>query len=179
MQSFADWLQQNQRGWRSALVLLMLASTFGPWVLEALAVPEPNPCDSGVRLNQNTCGNPLSGMLIFPWGFLALFGSVARIMSGITSPAKGVGEMVFGLLLILVYVPILSMLVLALRPSPRWRALHKATLFLALAGAFWLAIAGNPVAFWHLWGIWLYILLLGVGIALEFLSQRGRAPSPV
>ena len=67
---------------RKIILFLLLIAISGPWAVERLSIPEPHECTQGFRVDENFCGYPISGLLIFMTLFGNIFGAAFRLIAG-------------------------------------------------------------------------------------------------
>jgi hypothetical protein len=129
--------------WRWAVIGLMVASVFGPWVYDLIHVPAQFPCaPPNVRLDGDFCGFPLPGIMAF-----------------FAAP----------IFIIVPVIPIVTTLfVLHDEFSPVRLVLHLGVLALALLPGLAMLITYSFLE--SLWGVMLYSGAAAAGLTLELLS---------
>jgi hypothetical protein len=175
-----SWMNEHKRVWRGALLVLLLVAIIGPWVFDLIFVPSEYTCSApAVRLYDDYCGIPMSGM----WVLAMITGVLANIVMGLVTGtaafAGRVGEFLFGLLGLLLILPFFSTLFLILRGDRQCQLVfHYAAWSLAFGMGLFLAVSSHPKPFWVLWGIWLYVGLAANALILEvfMLAARKRRP---
>lgn len=179
------WIKQHQRLLRVGVVIILAASILGPWVFDPIMVPDEYTCTSpNYRLDANFCGQPMSGLRLFPWllgGFFAIPGVILRGEETFWQAAR---EYSLALLYLLMFLPFLTGLLQAFGKQNRLRlALHWLAWGLAAVVAFPLSMAQKWEMHPALWGIWLFraglVLWLGIEILLMFADQRKKLTNPV
>jgi len=176
-----SWINQHQRNWRIALLVLMIVAFMGPWAFDLINVPSEYECSAPfVRLEGDFCGVPLPGIEIFFWissGFISIG---IGLVTGEFVFFERIRELLIGLLLFLPLLPIFSTLLLILRGDHQRRQVFTIIAWiLAIGGGLFLGISNSiyPRLFWAVWGIWLYIGLAISALILEIiviLSIRSR-----
>ncbi len=77
------WAEQDNRFWRVILLVLLLVAFLGPWGFEEIHVPAEYPCNAPfVRLEGDFCGQPISGISVYPWIVISFFTASAGLVSG-------------------------------------------------------------------------------------------------
>lgn len=177
-----SWINEHQRIWRAALLVLLLAAMMGPWAFDSIHVPAEYPCHApNIRLEGDFCGVPLSGIGVFSWIVLGLISMVTQPITGTIVFADRARELLFvGLSLFLFVAPFSSILLLISgRGRRRWQVSHMAMWGLALGVGLLIAMPGYPRLMWELWGIWLYVGLAAGTLTLEALMlAAGRTVDP-
>ena len=167
--------EQQNKFIRIGILGLMLVALVGPWVYEAINVPAEYACTSGVRLDGDFCGIPVSGLQAFVLFFVNCFTSVFYLLTGDSSARELLGS----ILITLFFLPVFSQLFLIAsqtRADGKRQKIHLGILGFALALAAIktvMDISGN--AWGSGWGLLLYEALLVSALGLElFLLRSGR-----
>jgi len=172
------WIKQHQRLLRVGVVIILAASILGPWVFDPLWVPaEYNCTPPNYRLDANFCGQPMSGLRLFPWLFGSLFAIPGVILRGEETFWQAAREYSLALLYLLILLPIPTGLLQAFEKQTRLRTvLNWLAWGLAAVVAFPLSMAQKWEMHPALWGIWLLraglILWLLVEIVLLVAGKR-------
>lgn len=175
-----SWIARHKRIWRASLLAFLLLAAAGPWTFDKIFVPAEYACSNAVRLEGDFCGIPLPGITIFFWGTIGFIESAIGLATGESALGQGIQNLLISLLLLALFLPIFSLLRLALRGNGRLWFL-RAAIFLAFV--LGLLFAGSGATRLHpaVWGIWLYLGLLALILVLEFFTLRGernRVPGP-
>jgi hypothetical protein len=164
------WFFAHKKGLRQVILLLMLVSIIGPWIYDAIYVPDPNPCSTGFRVNENLCGIPLSGLWVF---FMSLANVINVTVRFVTGEAGRREFLVFWGVVMYVVLPIVSLLVVAGKADENSKImkLHFSMLMCAaILGILGIFLLQNEWSFvFELWGFWAYSLLVFASLVLEFL----------
>jgi len=161
--------------WRKSIMVLMIIAISGPWAIERLNIPEPNVCDSGLRMDENFCGVQISGLFFLIVLFGNLFGSGFRLIFG---EAK-LQEFILSILFVwFVISPLISLLLLTAskeKPFGGGDEIHIGILSVAIVVGLVGIVLSKTAMIGELWGIWLYMLLLVSEWAIEvFMLGYGR-----
>ena len=167
------WIRAHQRAWRFTVLALLLTALIGPWSYDLINVPAQYPCSGAVRLEGDFCGIMLSGFRILALGIGAIVGSVWRFIIGETGIQLEFRNFYPGIILLLLFMPLLSLLFVSIRgDGRRLRVSHILILGVAIAVCTFIASAGFLRNYWALWGIWFYLGLLLSVLILELLNHR-------
>jgi hypothetical protein len=174
------WIFEHRNVWRGAILVVMLVAIVGPWTFDVIWVPSEYPCSAPfVRLDNDFCGIPLTGIRLFRWMVEGLVQTSAELVTGAMPFIEWTREFLFGLLLFLPVLPFFSTLLLILRGDRRRRQVFNVAAW-SLAGGVGLLLgtSSHPRLFWVLRGIWLYIELAASALILEVLTlAAGRRPA--
>ena len=176
-----SWINEHQRNWRIALLLLMIVAFMGPWAFDLINVPSEYECSAPfVRLEGDFCGGPLSGIGLFFWISSSFISIGIGLATGEFVFFERIRELLISLLLFLPLLPIFSTLLLILRGDHQRRQVFTIIAWiLAISGGLFLGISNSiyPRLVWAVWGLWLYIGLAISALILEIiviLSIRSR-----
>jgi hypothetical protein len=167
------WINQHKRTWRTAVLILLFISLFGPWSFEKINVPAEYACSPpNFRLEGDFCGVPLAGLLVFTAIIVNFFSIAARLVTGAISLANISRELLFTILYLFLVLPFITTLLLVLGKNRRFRfqsvgwglAVGIAFLFLTLSNFYIYPL--------KVWGIWLYILVSAASLILELTLFR-------
>lgn len=169
-----SWINEHQRIWRAALLVLFLGSMLGPWVFDRINVPAEYPCHAPVvRLEGDFCGMPLTGMWVFFWIVGGLVTMVTRPVMETVVSANRAREILSVCLSLLPFAAPFSNILLLFSGGGhrRWRMFQVVVWGLGLGVALLAAVLPSyPRLMWELWGLWLYIGLAAGALALEALA---------
>ena len=165
------WMENHDRDWRIVILALLLVAFLGPWTFDLIHVPSEYACSSPfIRLSDDFCGTPLSGIRLFGWVAGGFIYSSTGLVTGEMMLSEWLREFLYSLLLCLPLLPVFSTLLRILR-----RDYKPGQVFTIIAwimaigfGLFW-GVNNFPRSFWAVWGIWLYI-----GLALSALVMEGK-----
>lgn len=165
-----SWLKTHPRLWGGIGLALLALALLGPWYFDVIHVPAEYECQAPfVRLDGDFCGQP-SQMVVFIGSMIASYG---QFISGLAAGADnasfpGLVEILYSLLLVLLFLPLWFAISLILQEQTRRGQVFRLVV-LILTGGFSLLIALNshPHLFWHVWGVWLYLILVVGGLVLE------------
>ena len=170
-------LLKTQRDWRILIWILLLVSIFGPWFFDKLYIPSEYTCS--VRLDENFCGTPVTGIWVLSAIFLTLVGSVVDLVKGAAVEYDAPRAFLICLLGLSLVLPFVSTLLVITRGDRRPRlAFHMIACSLALSVSLAFGLMLHFKRFWLLWGIWLYVAALASALILEVfvLVQEKRQP---
>ena len=168
-----SYISLYKQTWRISIIVLLLLATVGPWTFDRIYVPAEYPCSNSIRLEGNFCGIPLPGIQIIPWVFIGTINAATRLITGELAFAQGVRDLLFALLFILLFFPIVSSLLLSVNAgSRRWCRIHIGILCLALTLGVLFITSSISQPNWALWGLWIYLGLLACVLVLEILALR-------
>ena len=173
------WLDQNRNLLQLGLLLLLVASFFGPWTFEADGVPPPEYCESPyVLLTPDNCVRLAPGfeMVLTGLGFV-----VQLFMGGLTAQLT-LNEALNGIFLILILlVPLLPLAAVLWQVlhrdqelSGRGRAFFYASLILGFIAALLPFVVNWPPRAALFWGLWLYLILNDAALMLDILTQASN-----
>ncbi|HRQ36628.1 MAG TPA: hypothetical protein PLD25_01795 [Chloroflexota bacterium] len=165
-------INEYKAGWRIIFLVLLLVALSGPWYFDRVSVPGQYACSSGIRLDENFCGLPGSGLAIVPFAFGGLFNTARELLAAPTEFATWSRMLLFSLLLWLILLPFLSTLFVMWRPeNRRGQMIHMIMLGVAAisAGVF-LSLPYFSRLHWALWGPWFYICLALSMLLFELLA---------
>jgi hypothetical protein len=157
-----SWINKRQRSWRIIALVLMGIALSGPWYFDRISVPSPHACSSGVRLDEDFCGLPGSGLWIVPYAFGGLFNAARDLLATSIDFANWLRTFLFSLLSLLILLPFLSILFVMGRPENRRSHLfHLLNLGVAAVstGLFLSSLPDFSRLHWALWGPWFYMSL--------------------
>jgi len=164
------WFREHRTLMRLCVLALLIIALLGPWVYEALSVPDEYACaPSLVRIRPGFCGDPMSGWFVMGYFGVGFFGVLGSLLSGART-FQDAGKELMVALVWLPVLPLLSSLLLLLwrGEHPRLNTLHRATLLLALGLALIFIIAEKPtVVSLQMWGPWLFLAAAGLGWMME------------
>lgn len=165
-------MSEYKNGWRVIFLLLLLVALSGPWYFDRISVPSPYACSSAVRLDDDFCGIPGSGLWIVLFAFGGVFNAAKALLAAPLDVVTWGRGFLFSLLLWLVLLPFLSILFVMWRAENRRRQLfHIVILGLgAVAAGIILGLVSFSRLHWALWGSWFYI-----GLALSMLLFESLA----
>lgn len=171
-----SWIYEHQRNWRIVLLVLMIVAFMGPWAFDLTNVPAEYSCSPpNIRLYDDFCGAPLSGIRIFFWISSGLISISVGLVTGEFVFSERIREFLIGLLLFLPLLPIFSTLLLILRGDHQRRQVFTIIAWiLAIGAGLFLGMSNYPRSGWAVWGIWLYIGLALSALILEILALIER-----
>jgi hypothetical protein len=164
------WLYGHKNIWRVAIFTLLIVAIIGPWWFDQIYVPSKYTCSSPfIRLRDDFCGTPMSGIWIFVGLANRVFESAVEMVTGATV----IIDSVYAILHILLYIslafllmlPLFSTWLLILR-GDRWRQQLFHIVSWSL-GVLWVIYIFGFHWPWSLWGLWLYIGLAVSALILE------------
>jgi len=165
-----SWFIEGKHKWRAAILLGMIVAFLGPWLFDRINVPSDYACsDPNIRLDDDFCGVPLSGIRFFLWMIPCLLSSSIGLVTGTLTLSDWIRQILFNLHLFILLMPIISTLLLILRGDRRRRQIFAITTWgLAIGiGLLW-GLTNYPSLFWVVWGIWLYVGLAVSALILEY-----------
>lgn len=169
-------MNQNISILRAGVLILFVIALLGPWTFDLANVPAEYDCSAPfIRLNDDFCGTPLSGLQIFK---PMVGGFFYMLFELITGRFTGQGSEFFFGLSILPLIPFFTtLLLLWKKDTRRLRTAHLVAWVLALILTLVIFIAqiNDPVT--RLWGLWLYILLAVGAIVIEYLAAKNNPTS--
>jgi len=63
-----SWINEHKKVWRVAILVVGLVAIMGPWVFDVIYVPSEYSCSApNIRLDNDFCGTPLPGIVLFHW----------------------------------------------------------------------------------------------------------------
>lgn len=163
-------INEYKAGWRKIFLVLLLVALIGPWYFDRVHVPPAYPCSSGIRLDEDFCGLPGSGLWIVPFAFGGVF-NVAREL--IASSGDTSWLMVLsGFLPLLILLPFFSLLLAMWRPqNRRGQIFHMIIVGVAaVSTGLFLSLPSFSRLHWALWGPWFYLCLALSMLLLESLA---------
>jgi hypothetical protein len=120
-----SWIDKHQRAWRAGTLVLLFVALVGPWSFDLLNVPSEYTCSPpSVRLYDDFCGMPLSGIYLLTW---TVEGLLTFAQTGPVFPDRA--REFFGLLFLcavvifLFVLPFFNTLLLILRGDSRRRGI--------------------------------------------------------
>lgn len=166
-----SWIREHRRTWQLAFLVLVPATFVGPWLYDMLWVPAEYVCSPpAVRLDGDYCGLPMSGLGFFRWVIPELAYASKVFLSGDITLIDWAKDCSLGLLLSVLFLPLLSTLLLVLfGDRPRRQVFGVVSWSLAIALSLLIGLSSYPRLFWVLWGVWLYTVLAAAGVVLEAL----------
>jgi hypothetical protein len=173
-----DWISTHIRILRLVTLALLVIGLLGPWVYEAIYMPDQYECTPPlVRIRPNICGDPMTGMFVIGYFSMGFFTALGGLLSGARA-FQDAGRELLAALVWLPLLPLFSSLLLVWR-GQRLRGFHCAMLMLGLGVSAYFIVAEHPSVFSpQLWGPWLYLITLILGLSLEIgimLKSRPRA----
>jgi hypothetical protein len=164
-----SWLTGHKPIWRTALLVLLFVSTFGPWSLDLIAGPPIIICTPPyVQVGEHHCGLPVS---LAP-GLLNELHHLPTTRIGLDAV-----NLWFVGLVVLPLLPLLSGAVLVLRGNGR----RRQTVHLVIVGVAFAGISSNILIqgfagrlHWALWGLWLCGAAVAAMLLLEMLTRKMR-----
>lgn len=169
------WMIQHKKQVRIGIFVLLVIAILGPWGYEHDGVPPAEWCHHPFLLLENgNCVGRESGaffLLISTAAFPAL---ILQFLSGALVLSDLRLQSMFTLIfLILFCLPVISTVLLVRSgASRRRRTFHAIAWGLAAALGVLIAVSAEVFHPTHLWGIWLYILLVVGLLAFELLTAR-------
>lgn len=163
-------INEYKTGWRIIFLVLLLVALSGPWYFDRVHVPPAYSCSSGIRLDDDFCGLPGSGLWIVPFAFGGLF-NVARELL-VSSRDTGWPMILSGFLPLLILLPFPSTLFVMWRPeNRRGQTVHMTLLGVAaVSTGLFLSLPSFSRLHWALWGPWFYLCLALSMLLLELLA---------
>ncbi len=171
------WIRSHRRMWRIIFLTILLVAIIGPWAYDRINVPSIYPCGDGwFRLEGDFCGSPLPGTRLFTFGLEAFSTSIQRMIAGEAQLRWEIQNFSFGILVLLVFLPLLSLLRMSIREADKkLRRRHLLILGLAVLIVVPYAFVGFLSFNWMSWGIWLYLGVLICVLFFEVLNYlQGR-----
>jgi hypothetical protein len=167
-----SWIDKHKNVWRGVILVGVLVAVVGPWTFDHVWVPsEHRCCAPWLRLNDNFCGIPLPGTWLFCFMAIGFISASARLVAGGGDAVKQARELLIGIVLFLLVLPVLSTLLSVLSGDHRRRqVLNVAAWVLAAGMGLLIGVSSHPRLFWVLWGLWLYIGLAASALILEALT---------
>lgn len=165
-------INEYKAGWRKIFLVLLLVALSGPWYFDRVNVPPAYPCSSGIRLDDDFCGLPGSGLVIVPFAFGGLFNAAKELFTTSVDFATGLRIFLYSLLLWLILLPFLSTLFVMWRPeNRRGQIVHMIILGAAtVSTGLFLSLPSFSRLHWALWGPWFYLCLALSMLLLELLA---------
>ena len=165
------WLHEHKNVWRVAVLVLLLVAIMRPWGFDVVNVPSEYPCSAPyIRLEGDFCGIPLSGVWAYGWWLNGMVAGSRGLLRGAVSFVDWARGFLFGLLLCLFLLPVISTLLLILRGDrQRRQVFHLVAWGLAASLGVCVGMSRYPRLFWVLWGVWLYVGLAVGALTLEVL----------
>lgn len=174
------WIKNRKGVWRISILVLLGVALLGPWTFDLIWVPSEYSCSApNIRLDEDYCGIPLSGIWLFRWMVGGFIYVTTELVTRAISFGDWTREFLFGLLLFLPILPIFSTLHLILRGDHRFRRKFNITAWiLAFSTVLLIAISSYPKLFYVLWGVWLYTALAISALILEMLVLNTETIDP-
>lgn len=174
-------INKHKKVLRVIVLALMGAAIIGPWLFDVIHVPSEYSCTApNIRIKDDFCGLPLSGITIFSWMISGFIYAGNALVSGSMDFYDLRGEF-FSLFLFLILLPFFSTLLLILGGDRRrLQIFNVVALGFSLGLCLLLGLSDTPKLFWVLWGVWLYIGAAAAALILEILllkAGRGTYPS--
>jgi hypothetical protein len=166
------WLYGHRNVLRVAIFTLFIVAIIGPWWYDRIVVPSQYPCSSPfIRLRDDYCGEPMSGIWIFVVLAARVFESAVEMVTGATV----IIDSVYAFLRIVLYISLALLLVLPLFTT--WLLIlrgdrNRHQIFHIVAWGLGVLCVIYIFGFnwsWALWGFWLYIGLAVGALLLEIL----------
>ena len=175
-----SWIYEHHRVWRIAILVLLVVAFMGPWTFDLIYVPSEYTCSApNIRLRDDFCGIPLSGIWLYRWMIGGFIYSSVGLVTGELVFTEWIREFLFSLLLFLPLLPIFSTLLLILRGDHQRRQMFTIVAWGLAIGVGLLWGMGNyPKFFWVVWGIWLYLGLAISALILEILVILSNREDP-
>lgn len=160
-----EWINEHHSKWRIILLVIMVVAFLGPWGFEKIHVPAKYPCNAPfVRIEGDFCGQPISGVSLYPWVIISFFTATVGLVSGDLTFIQWIN----GFLIFIPVLPVFSTLSLVLREeNERKKIFVIITWVLAIGVALFWGLNNYPKVFWLSWGIWFYICLAISALILE------------
>ena len=115
------WIGEHRNLWRGAILVLVLMVIRGPRAFDLIWVPSAYTCSPPtVRLHDDYCGVPVSGIRILVWKGSAWANASLGLAAGAMPALEAARKFPVSLLLFLLALPVFSSLHLILR-GDRWR----------------------------------------------------------
>ena len=169
-----SWITEHENLWRAVILVVAVVAMMGPWNYEQVSVPSEFECSApNIRLDEDFCGVPLTGMWILRMMVSAVVYASAELATG----TMALGEWARGFLSclppFLLVLPLFCTLLLILRGDRRrWQVVNIAAWALVAGMCLLLGISYYPELFWVFWGLWTYIGLAIIALILEVLTLR-------
>lgn len=164
------WIIKNKRNLRTAIFLVsFLALTSGPWVFDRVWVPGEFDCTPpSIRLDENFCGLPLSGITFFIWWIGGVVNSSISMVTSSTAFLTWLREGLLPLIFLFPLFAVLSTILLILLGEKQWLKNVNITIWgISLGICIWLGTQNHPSFFYVVWGLWLFIGLSLITLILE------------
>lgn len=166
-----SWLDANTRAFRSAILLLFIASLTGPWMYDVIHVPAQYECERPfVRLGSDFCGMPLSGIQFFTWFTGGFFYIAVELVKGTFTGSFR--ELIAGLAILPLLPFFTTILLLWKKGAPRIRTINLIAWMLALVPTLTVFLVQIRDGSFRLWGLWLYILVAAGAVTFELLMRK-------
>lgn len=166
-----SWILEHRGMWRGAVLTVLLVAITGPWFFDLIMVPAEYPCSPPyVRVNDNFCGSPLSGIWLVGVIVTGVVEGTRGLVTGAMPVVKSARLFLGSLVAFLRVLPFFSTLLLIARGDGRRRQVFNLVAWGLAAGVVLLiGIFNYPSRFWVLWGIWLYVGVAAAVLILESL----------
>ena len=178
-----SWITEHKKFWRAVILVVAVVAMMGPWNYEQVSVPSEFECsESNIRLDEDFCGVPLTGMFILRMMVSAFVYASVGLVTGNIALGEWARGLLFSLPLVLLVLPLFCTLLLILRGDRRrWQVVNIAAWALVAGMCLLLLISYYPELFWINWGLWTYIGLAVIALILEALTLRrqGRVVASV
>ena len=166
-------IYKHRRDWRLLIWILLLISLLGPWFFDNLYIPSEYPCS--VRLRENFCGSPVTGIWVFAAIFSVLGSSFYDLVRGIAVDYDAGRAFLISFLGISLVLPFFSTLLIIIRGDRRPQlAFHMIACSAAFGVGLMLGFTHQFKWFWRLWGVWLYVGSLASMLFLEVIALVER-----
>jgi hypothetical protein len=171
------WILKHHRIWRISTLVLLLVSFLGPWTFDLIHVPSEYMCsDPYLRISDDFCGIPLSGVWLYRWMARGLIYASIGLLAGELTTAAWMREFIFSLLISLSLLPFFTtLLLLLLGCKPRRQVFSMIAWVFAIGFSLFWGLNNYPKFFWAVWGIWLYTGLALSALIMEYkISRRNK-----
>ena len=166
-------INEHKNSYRKLFLFLLLVALSGPWYFDRVSVPMPYACSSAVRLDEDFCGIPSSGLRGVLFAFGGLFYAARELLAASMDSANWLRNFLVSLLLLLlILLPFFSTL-FAMRPAEnrRRQLFHMLILGVVAVGAgLFVSLPTISRLHWMLWGPLLYTCLVLSMLLLESLA---------
>ena len=163
-----SWATKHKHKLRAVILALMIVSFLGPWTFEGIYVPSSYDCE--IRLDENICGLPKSGMEFYVWYYI---GSITELFSGRSELIEIFRLVILFLILTCPLLPLFNTSLLVLFENYHSKNAFTFTSWcLAISVGLLGGIFIYPEQFGVLWGLWLFIGLSISALGFEIVFDR-------
>lgn len=160
------WIKKYKRGWRTAVLALLLLGFLGPWTYESTYLPIEAMCN-GILFENGSCGLTIPG--------------VFNLIGWLLAPSSFIGTLLGWPQLYLLIILTLNM-ILTLLSLSRFDQVSRVLPLgwgLAVGAGLTLILPGAPRTHPALWGIWLSLGLAMIMLILEICVWLRQPSRPI